>query len=80
MYYSFWWSDPLMWLIIGILVLLVLSSGGRGRRHRRWYDYMDDKYTKNSGNAKNILDERFAKGEITEEEYKKSVETLKAHQ
>jgi uncharacterized membrane protein len=75
MYYSFWWPSPILWIII----ILAIVWAVRGGRHRRWDHHMSS-WHHNYKSAKDILDERFAKGEMTEDEYKKACDTLKATQ
>lgn len=79
-----------IWGIIGVLIAIMVigciiravvfaAHGGpwrryrQYRRHRHWEDWMED----DSAEAKRILNERYAKGEIDEEEYKRRKENLK---
>jgi putative membrane protein len=63
-----WWPIwPLLWVaVIGTLVWLVM-------RRRRAADGPTD----GSGRAKEILAERFARGEITSEEYRERLDQLR---
>jgi putative membrane protein len=64
-----------VWNIVGILFFLWILSwvfgwgwwGSRGYRYRRWYRY-DDAYQ--------ILRERYAKGEITKEQFEQMMRDL----
>ena len=54
-------------LIIAIIVRIIIRiATGGGYRHHHWHDYYRYE-SKNS--AFNILQERYAKGEITKEQY-----------
>jgi Predicted membrane protein len=78
------WGWGIFGILISILVIViivrVIVRAARGdwhyhRYHRPWDYWMgpDD----SSRDARRILDERYAKGEITEEEYKRMKENLK---
>jgi len=53
-------------LIIAIIVRIIMRIATGGGHHHHWHDYYHDE-SKNS--ALNILQERYAKGEITKEQY-----------
>jgi Predicted membrane protein len=69
-------------MIIGFIIRAIVfaAHGGSWRRyhmhrhHRRWEDWMEQD---DSAEARKILDERYAKGEIDDEEYKRKKENLK---
>lgn len=79
-----------VWGILGLLIFIAIvgciiraivfaAHGGRRcyrryYRHHRWEDWTDSDDT---AEARRILDERYAKGEIDEEEYKRKRENLK---
>ncbi len=65
--WSFMW--PVFWIVIG---LLFWRFGHYNHSRRHHDDYRDS--------AKDILSERFAKGEIDEKEYEKRLNILKKHQ
>jgi putative membrane protein len=91
-FWNWGWSEPWGWFsaILSLLITVIIISvfvriilrivrGDRyychhNHHHGHWDDFagQDDQ----SG-AKKILDERYAKGEISEEEYKKMRENLK---
>jgi uncharacterized membrane protein len=75
------------WWLIGLLICVAIISAivrtivhaVRGDRyhhhHHHWDDWMD--MSDSSREARRILDARYAKGEINEEEYKRMKENLK---
>lgn len=80
------WGGSILGLLISILIICIvvriIIRIVRGdhyyhchRHHRHWDEYAGQDDT--SSNARKILDERYAKGEITEEEYKRMKENLK---
>lgn len=79
---NYWWpgNNPNTWIgiIIGlvifitplIILIVILLRPKRMDRH-------GDNYRESQDNPMRILDERFAKGEIDEEEYRKRKDILK---
>jgi putative membrane protein len=67
-----WWQASLMWLpmiafwalLIWLIYALVTGATGRGRRPERGEERGD-------GDARRILDERLARGEVDLEEYQR---------
>jgi putative membrane protein len=67
-----WWQAGLMWLamiafwalLIWLIYALVTGATGRGRRPERGEERGD-------GDARRILDERLARGEVDLEEYQR---------
>lgn len=84
-YMSSWgWGWGIFGVLISILVIVivvrVIVRAARGdwryhHHHRHWDYWMGQDDT--SREARRILDERYARGEITEEEYKRMRENLK---
>ncbi|MGH2775352.1 MAG: SHOCT domain-containing protein [Actinomycetota bacterium] len=62
-----WWPIfPLLWLLVLGVVIFVLVRGRRGGD--RWH---------HGQSAEGVLAERYARGEIAEEEYRERLEVLK---
>ena len=80
-YYGFGWGDGL-WAICGLLlfialiVVLVWAISGFGRGHRA--DHLDRGTPRDPSrpSAQDILRERFARGEITEEQFEQAKKVL----
>jgi len=66
------WFGGIFSILIAILIIVIIVriiiriATGRGYRHHHWHDYYHDE---NKNSALNILQERYAKGEITKEQY-----------
>lgn len=74
-HYGFGWDffpGALLWILFWVLIISFLW----GRWHHRGYHHWDSDEGKT---AEDILDERFAKGEINEEEYEKRLSVLRKH-
>jgi uncharacterized membrane protein len=76
------WGWDLLGTLISVLIVIAIvkaiihaSHGDYRSRRQRRMDY----YAQDAGDyeARRILDERYAKGEINDEEYKKKKENLK---
>jgi Predicted membrane protein len=82
-YMSSWgWGWGIFGTLISILVICIIVRviiravrGGGWYHHRHWDYWMGPDGS--SREARLILDERYAKGEISEEEYKRMKENLK---
>lgn len=61
-----WWPIfPLLWLLVlGVVIFALVRSRGKGRWHQ-------------GHSAEGVLAERYARGEIAEEEYRERLEVLK---
>ncbi len=77
-YHSFFpWSD-LFWVVIIVLIFCVPWGGPRyWRRRYGRYDRNGDGGPDSTSGAESILKERFAKGEITEKEYRERMDVIK---
>ena len=63
---GWWFIFPLFWLLLFGGVIFMLVRGRRGRD--QWHQ---------SQSAEGVLAERYARGEIAEEEYRERLEVLK---
>lgn len=63
-----WWGWMWIWVFIAIIVILVLSGRGPGRRGREYRDPAED-----------IARQRYARGEITKEEFERLLQDLRSH-
>lgn len=71
--WHFWWT-PLMMILFFILIIIV----ARSTRFGRWGHMMHGWHGGPSRSAIEILNERFAKGEIDEDEYKDKKAKIRA--
>lgn len=73
-YYGIWWGFPFfpfVWIVFWIVIISLFWDHGH-KRHWRNAGH-DEK------GAEDILSDRFARGEIDEDEYKKRLQVLRAH-
>jgi putative membrane protein len=68
------WFFPLFW--IGWIVLLVFLFGGRWFWWRRYREHEHEHGTRS---GEQVLAERYARGEITEQEYRDRMAVLREH-
>ena len=67
--WGFWWFVPLAWLLfIGFIVFIFWG---------RWRWWGRHGYRQKDESAEEILANRFARGEISEDEYKKRLQVLR---
>ncbi len=71
-YWHGWWPLPFFW-IAWVLVLVILF-GGRWFWWRRSWDSWDRE--QGPGSGKRLLAERYARGEIDEDEYRRRLAVL----
>ncbi|HCT78300.1 MAG TPA: hypothetical protein DGT23_17330 [Micromonosporaceae bacterium] len=64
-----WFFFPLFW-ILGFFLIIGLLRGLFWRRHRH------HRYNYHSGSARSVLAERYARGEIDEQEYRQRLAVL----
>ena len=67
-----WWIFPFFWL--GWFVILALVFGGRWFWWRRYRGGTD-----RNGSGEQVLSERYARGEIDEDEYRRRLGVLREH-
>ncbi|MEV5408087.1 hypothetical protein AB0K60_04475 [Thermopolyspora sp. NPDC052614] len=69
----FWPIIPLLWMLFwGALIFLFVRA-----RRRGWNPWGDTRPTSPIANAETILAERFARGEMTDDEYYQRLSVLK---
>lgn len=69
MHHDYYWGSPMMWFIWLPIVLIIIFAATRMGTFNRGKN-------PSTNSAMDILKERYAKGEITKEEYEKIKEDL----
>lgn len=70
-WHGFWWFVPLGWLVFLLFIVLAFwSHWHRWGRHSHWHA---------NKSAEEIVADRFARGEINEEEYRTRLDVLRKH-
>ncbi len=64
------------WVIFAIFIILIFRYIGRGSTHR--HGHMFDHGISDSSDPKDILKTRYAKGEVTKDEYLDILKTLES--
>lgn len=81
-WYSGWWVFPMKMPIIMLVIFLIVLYlvFGRGGFRPPWRGDSDKRYTqgRDSESAKEILKKRYAKGEITKEEFEQIKKDLES--
>jgi putative membrane protein len=71
--WGFMFLAPICMILVGLAIYFVLTSYSRGSSH---VHYSREMQPQAQGKAVEILNERYAKGEITKEEYLQMRKTL----
>jgi uncharacterized membrane protein len=81
MYYGYF--DPisiifhvLEWILLFWFIIWLLRGARQYRRHHMWCNGGNCSHPSHGGSAMNVLKERFAKGEISKEEYEEKKRVL----
>ena len=65
-HFAWWPIFPIFWILFAVGLFFFI-----GRRRARWYQHH------HRGGGEAVLDERYARGEINEDEYRKRLEVLR---
>lgn len=72
MFYEFWWIFP----IVMVILCFLMMRGRTGSMMCGFGSHDDSRFTERSDTAKEILDKRYARGEIDQREYEEKKEKL----
>jgi putative membrane protein len=69
-----WWIFPIIWIVLwaGVIAAAIWFFAGRRRRWREWRE------SRGTDRAADILAERFARGELNNDEYTERLRQLRA--
>jgi putative membrane protein len=72
---AWWWFSPLIWLGSFILLFILIKALFWRRHHRHWHEWHQHGWRSES-DPRTILAQRYARGEISESEYRDRLAVL----